>query len=215
MGKAVQAAIMSNPAERARRAEVMAKVNQSDVMRQKSSDTAKITSARPDIIKNRTKQLQDWRDDNPEDFFNKCTLKMLKTYQSKPERKLFEFISELEGFKFKRNQFVHSKLFISKSQKKQIDIADKKQRIYIEYDGQLHFIPYHGEDNLKDVKIKDKLLEEHISLHHWTLIRISYDQYIDKNKIEKSYFKTECLTKLVEILNNKMPGIYKIGKAYE
>jgi very-short-patch-repair endonuclease len=212
MSKAVSAAIMANPEDRTRRAGVMTKVNQSDVMRQKSSDTAKITSARPDIIESRTKQLQVWRDGYPDDFYNKCTKPMLNSWQSKPEKKLFEFVLELKGFKFKRNKFIKAKIFTSKTQ---IDMMDVKKRIYIEFDGPTHFKPIFGEDVLKVVIIKDRQLEDLIIKKNWTLIRISDDQYVDKNKIEKSYFKPECIAQLLEILNNKIPGIYKIGKAYE
>ena len=49
----------------------------------------------------------------------------------------------------------------------------------------------------------------------YVLIRISQDQYIDRNKIEKSFFKPECLDRLCEILDKGEPGVHKIGKLYD
>jgi len=216
----VRNSILSNPDEIKRRSELMGKINQTDLMRQKASETAKKTSARPEIIAQRTKQLADWREANPKEFSEKCSEKLCTTYNSKPETMLFDFVSKLSEFSFTRNQFVKSEKFTTKNKKKQVDMGDKNKRIYIEFDGAIHFKPIHGEDALKKVQEKDKLLEEHINKHNWTLIRISEDQFvyrtrqIDRVKYNASFFKEECLTKLVEILNSKIPGVYKIGEKY-
>jgi len=211
-------AIRNNPEEIQRRSKHMTELNdkqQSDPKFQKIvSDTARKTSVRPEILEARSKKLAQWRKDNPDDFYEKCIKKMIATFQSKPEKKLFEFVNSIDGFSFKRNQFIHSEIISTKSKKKQIDMGDKKNRFYIEFDGILHFEPKRGYDLLKIIQKKDGEIEQHISNHNWTLIRVSYDQYIDKNKIEKSYFKQECLDRIIEILNNKTPGIYKIGEAY-
>lgn len=185
------------------------------------SETAKKTSARPEIQAQRAEKLKNWRDNNPEDFFNKCIKKMIGSFQSKPEKKLFEFVSILNGFNFKKNQFINSSFISNKSHNKQMDMGDKIKRIYIEFDGILHFESRRGIELLKMTQQKDMEIECHITNHNWTLIRISYDQFkystkmINKIKQDSSYFRQECLDKLVEILNDEKPGIYKIGKAYE
>ena len=184
------------------------------------SETAKKTSVRPEIQEQRSVNLKKWRDENPEDFHNKCIKKMIGSFQSKPEKKLFEFVSILDGFSFKKNQFINSLLISNKSHNKQIDMGDKEKRIYIEFDGILHFEPRRGIDVLENIQQKDSEIDQHMINHNWTLIRISYDQFkystkmINKIKQDNSYFKQECLDKLVEILNNNKPGIYKIGNKY-
>lgn len=218
VSKGVSAAIMNNDDERVRRSVMMTDRNhiqQSDPVFQKIvSDTAKDTSSRPEILEARSEQLRKWREEYPEDFYEKCVKKMITTFRSKPERKLFEFVKELDGFNFKVNQFINSVFVTNKSHNKQMDMGDKTNRIYIEFDGILHFLPKRGDDLLKQIRQKDGEIERHMIIHEWTLIRVSYDQYIDKNKIEKSYFLPECLGQIKQILSNNVPGIYKIGKAY-
>lgn len=220
MSISVSNAILTNPKEIKRRSELMSEINQTDLMKQKASETAIKTSARPEIIEQRTLQLKEWRKENPEDFYEKCVKPMINSFQSKPELKLFEFISLLDGFSFKRNQFVNSLLINNKSHNKQIDIGDKNKRIYIEFDGVLHFFPKFGEDHLINIKEKDSQLNQHIINHNWTLIRISYDQFVNKTnvvnkvKIDTSFFKKECLDEIIELLNANKHGVYKIGEAY-
>ena len=225
VSRGVKAAIMSDPLERKRRSELMTKLNdkqQSDPNFQKIvSETAKKTSARKDIQEERAQRLKNWREKFPEKFYNQCVKKMVTAYQSKPETYLYNYVSSLEGFSFKRNQFVHSELLSNKSSKKQLDMGDKKRRIYIEFDGVLHFLPKFGLDVLKIRQQKDRQIDAHILNHNWTLIRVSYDQFvystkkINKIKQDASYFKPECLQKIAEILKEKKPGVYKIGSAYE
>lgn len=220
----VRGAILSNPDERQRRSEAMIKLNdkqQIDSNFQKIvSNTAKLTSARPDIIIARSEKLRKWREENPEDFHTKCISKMIGSFQSKPEKMLFEFVSSLENFIFKRNQFIKSENFSNMSKRRQIDMIDKDNRIYLEFDGIFHFKPKIGDDVLLYNKIKDMEVQNHIINNNWTLIRISYDQFkystkmVNKIKQDNSYFKQEALDKLVEILNSKVPGVYKIGEAY-
>lgn len=219
MSKSVREAILNNQEERKRRAEVMSKVNKSDVMRKKSSETAKKTSSRPEILKARSEVLARWRNNFP-DKFQECVKHMLESWQSRPEKKLFQFVSTMPGFNFKKNQRVKSETFLSLTKEKQIDMADKEKRIYIEFDGIFHFKDvFNGK--LAEVQNKDNLLDQHIIKHGWTLIRVSYDQFlyrtkkIDNKKIDASYFKQECLDKIIEILNSGIPGVYKIGEAYE
>jgi hypothetical protein len=222
--KKVSEGILNSPESRKIHSEMMIKLNnvqQNDPMFKKLvSETAIRTSARPDIQEQRSKNLKKWRDENPEEFYDKCIQKMITSFQSKPEKKLFEFVSSLDGFSFRRNRFIHSQFITNKSHKKQMDMGDKEKRIYIEFDGVLHFQPKHGDEVLTRTKQRDIEIERHISNHNWTLIRISYDQFkyttktINKVKEDASYFKQECLTELVKILDNNIPGIYKIGEVY-
>ena len=220
LSKAVSKSIMNNPLERTKRSKRMTKLaekqkNDPAILKLRS-DVAKKTSSRPEILIARTEQLRRWRQNNPDDFYNKCTKKMLGSYRSKPEGKLFEFISKLPGFSFNRNQFVMSrKYFYTKSGKKQIDMADKKKRIYIEFDGPLHFIPRLGEEKLRQINLKDEALDQYMFKHKWILIRVSFDQFVYRNTLEKCYFKQDCLDQLIEILHACKPGIYKIGESYD
>ena len=136
---------------------------------------------------------------------------MISSWQSRPEKLLFEIVSNVSGYCFKRNQTVKSNNFANKSKRKQIDIADKQRRVYIEYDGQLHFKQTKF-NQLDSVKLKDKLLDEHITQHNWTLIRVSCDQFSYR---KSDYgFKRGCLDRIFQILDNPTPGVHYIGKAY-
>lgn len=222
--KKVSDGIINNPELKNLHSNMMTELNkrqQSDPEFQKLvSETAKITSARPEIQEQRAAKLKKWRDENPEDFHNQCITKMIGSFQSKPEKKLFEFVSMLDGFYFKKNQFINSLLICNKSHNKQMDMGDKEKRIYIEFDGILHFEPRRGTEILEKIQQKDKEIEQHITNHNWTLIRVSYDQFkystkmVNKVKQDNSYFKQECLDKIVEILNSNQSGIYKIGEVY-
>lgn len=218
MSESVSKAIMSNEKERKRRSELMTALNakqQSDPEFQKIvSETAKKTSARPEIQAQRAAKLKQWRDADPKRFFDLCVSKMITAWQSKPEKKLFEFVKSLERFNFERNQFVKSISFTSITNKRQIDMCDKEKRIYIEFDGPMHFKDCFGGDSFANTKIRDAEVEKWMLEKDFLMVRISLDQYVDRNKIEKSFFKPECLDKLVEILNENKPGVYKIGEKY-
>ena len=88
------------------------------------------------------------------------------------------------------------------------------------YDGKIHFLPLFNEIILQKNQIKDNEVDAHIKNHNWTLIRVSYDQFVYSTKIinkvkhDASYFKQECLDEIVRILNSNVPGIYKIGSTY-
>src|SRR5690606_34369140 len=101
-----------------------------------------------------------------------------------------------KDFNFKRHQIIKSEKFISASKRKDIDIADKDNRIYIEYDGGLHFKET-SIHSLCETQQKDILLDNHIIKHKWTLIRISHDQF-SYNKCNYGFSK-ECLELLFNI----------------
>lgn len=207
----VKLSIETNPDERIRRAKNRINTNKSSFMRNLASKTAKETSSRPEILQKRTDILQQWRDNNPEIFYEKCISKMLSGWQSKPEKILYEICKSFSGFSFKRNQTVKSNSFINKSKRKQVDIVDKEKRIYIEYDGPLHFKETSLKISLAEIQLKDKLLNEHILENNWTLIRISYDQFSYK---AQGHFIDSCLDSLKKILSSSVPGLYFIGNMY-
>lgn len=216
-GEAASKSILNNPKEIKRRSETMKKVIDKLVLDpkyiKKLSDRAKITSARPEIQKKRSEVLKKWREEHPEEF-EKAYRKMITTYQTKPEKVLFEFIKKIKGYEFKKNQFINSINISNKSGNKQVDIADKKKRIYVEYDGPLHFLPKFGQEKLDLVQKKDNELDNHILNHNWILIRISYDQFISKQNIKNCKFKFSALKQLVKIIKQNNPGVYRIGKLY-
>lgn len=218
--------------ERARRSELMKNLHKTTFYKEeykiKLSDQAKKTSARKDIQEKRAKVLSDWRKNNPEDFKQKCTVPMLASNKnsnkihgsSKSEDILLTLLSKYENFSFEKNCFLEGKEFDDlKSKEKQVDIGDKVNNIYVEFDGAHHFKEIYGSkkksklEKLNDTKKRDKLLEDYINRTGHTLIRISYDQFLWRR--HNSRFTESCISKLDEIFKDIKPGIYKIGKMYE
>lgn len=213
MGVAVSRSIMSNPDERARRAANMISINKTDEARQKSSITAKTTSARPEIIEKRTMVLRKWRNENWETFYEKCIKKLnFSEYRmSNPEICLRNVLSQVDGYNFTWSQLVKSDTFDNKSKRKQVDFGDKKLRVYVEFDGIHHFKCFKIREDFEKGRRNDIALDEHVEKHGWTLIRISYDQYDPKCELS---FKKTCLQRLHHILQNPTPGVHRIGDAY-
>lgn len=213
MGKAVSDAVMANSEERARRANQMAINNRTPEARELSSTTAKKTSARPEIQKARAEKLTLWREIHFDEFYEKCIKAMHSTWHSKPELALASILCSMEGYSFKHNQCVKSELIHNRSKRKQIDVADKSARIYVEFDGIIHFEPkIKGTHTFEKIRASDASLNKCIIHHKWMLIRVSYDQFSYKNG---GFFKKECLEKLFDRIKNPQPGVYKIGDAYQ
>lgn len=215
MGEAVSAAILSDPSERNRRSLQLGKNNRTQNAREKSSVTAKKTSTRPEIIAQRSKNLARWRAEHFDDFYEKCIKKMHNCWKSKPELLLLSILQRVEGYEFKRNQVVKSETFTNKSKRKQCDIADKRARVYVEFDGIHHFenkFKERNEQQFSSGQRMDALFDEHVERHGWTLVRISYDHFSYK---DGGMFTSESLQKLFEILKTPTPGVHKIGSAYE
>lgn len=211
MGAAVSQSIMSNPDERLRRAELMGQLNKRDDARKRSSDTAKITSARIDIQEKRSKQLKNWRDENPEEFYNNCLSKMISNEfrMTHPEKTLQEILKIRIDYNFKWSQIIISKTFTpNKTLRKQIDFGDQNKKVYIEFDGIRHFKCLQSKEQFEKTQKMDLLLDEYIVLNKYTLIRISYDQY------KNFKFNSICLDKLNEILNIPILGVHYIGDMY-
>jgi len=210
-GEAKSRGILASASARMSRHSNMIALNRSDEGRKRSSEAAKRTSARSDILKKRSERLKQWRDNNREEFYEKCTKKMHAVWHSKPEIVLFDTVKDIEGFNFRHNQVVKSSDFTNKSHRKQIDIADKTRRVYIEFDGMIHFSPIKGQHIFDTVQLSDEMLDRHIEKNGWTLVRISYDQFSYRNG---GHFIDSCLQSLLQILKDPKPGIFRIGSAY-
>lgn len=217
VGLNISKGIMSNDFERKRRSNAMKKIVSRNIKDpsyiKKLSDSAKKTSSRKDIQENRAKILKIWRDNNREKF-NKILKNMISKYRSKGERRLMEFLKTLDGFNFKRNRFLKSPTIPTKTNKKQIDIGDETKKVYFEYDGPFHFKKIREDLDLEKIKVKDEALNRVIENRGYTLIRVSYDQFIDRNNYNKCYFTDECLDKIKNILASGVSGVYKIGEMY-
>lgn len=217
MGTAVSNTIMSDPAERKRRSElcksILTPIAQSDIGRERSRATAIKTSAKPEVQATRAANLTRWRANHFDDFYEKCLSKMHACWHSKPERLLFELLHGLDGFTFKHNQVVKSVDFENVSKRKQCDIADKEKRLYIEFDGILHFEPRRGQECFAQVQRGDVLFDAHIIKHGWTLIRIGYDQF-KYRKHDGGYFMKPCLEALFQLITEHVPGVHCLGEAY-
>lgn len=185
---------MANPDERARRSK-LAKTTitawaTSDEGRRTASETAKKTSARPEIIEQRTKRLVD-------------------SYKpSKGERVLQTFLTP---FGFRRNVLITSQEFSAATHKRQIDFMNRERKIAIEFDGQQHFIPAWKRMPLDKIHTNDVELGRWCTNNGCVLIRIGYAHYVRKCET----MSDECIKFLTELLTNDVsPGVYLLGKEY-
>lgn len=214
-GKKISDSIMSNPEERKRRASMLKEMwdepDKAAIFRENQSETAKKTSARADVQDARAERLKNWRDNNPEDFYNKCTSKAFSCAKrkTKPEKFFHKHADKsLKEFSFKYSQSLFSETFENKSKRRQIDFISSNRMFWIEIDGPLHF--------KKDFKGYNEILKKDIAVdliaksRKKILIRISFDQWDVKTGI----INTVCLNKVKEILDNGVPGVYYLGKKY-
>jgi hypothetical protein len=209
MGSAVSNAIMSNETERSRRAKLIGELNKSERFKKKASETAKKTSARPEIQEARAKVLAQWRTDNPEKF-QQFIVSSLMIQVSKPERILYELCKDILGENTGRQQQIQHKDIPHASKKARIDISHKEKKIFIEFDGPFHFKPIHGEELLQLRQARDRAVEKYAVENKYLLIRISYDAF----KSER--FEDWAIQRLKEELHDERRGrIVRIGKYYE
>lgn len=214
-GPAKSAGILASQKAIAARKRNMSELNKRPERRARSSEVAKETSKRPEIIERRTQNLREWRSQHFEDFYEKCVMPMIGAleklngdiHQTTPEKVLQNLLSGIEGYDFKYSQCVKSNHFSSLSKRKQVDFGDKSRRVYVEFDGVRHFRDFNG--SLKKIREQDDALDSHIIEHGWTLLRISYDQFTGKK------FSETCIKSLFELLSNPKPGVFRIGKEYE
>lgn len=214
LGSKISEGIMkSEPAREARR-QNLSSLNKSKDFRDRSSSTAKKTSSRKDVQKERSRRLAEWRENNPEEFYEKCTAVMHKSWQSKPEIALFKTVNELFPDVFKRNQILKrtGKFLSTKTNIRQIDIMSLENKIVIEFDGIHHFKDvFKKKGNLQKVSSKDKELNKVLVEEGWSIIRVSHDEYDYK---DNGAFKQETLNKIFEIVSNKSRGLFLFGKSY-
>lgn len=190
MGDAVRASVMSNFEERTRRSRQMAINNKTPEARTKSSVTAKITSARPDIIEARTKRLQN-------------------SYKpSKPERFLEDLLVPVG---FKRNYLISDTFFSKPSHRRQVDFIDHNRKIMIEFDGAQHFHESWKRMPLTLIQQNDRELDEWAINHGYVLIRVGYSQY----KSRDNMLLRNCIHQLFELFESADHGkVYYLGEEY-
>lgn len=195
MSKSVSEAIMTDPEERKRRAELLGELNKREDFRKRSSDTAKVTSARPEIIEARVKRLVN------------------NFKPTKPEQAIERFIEEnFPKLGFKRNQQLFNKRFflVNASHIRQIDFMSKENQIMIEFDGGFHFKQCNFND-LDQSIAKDKELNLSAPRLGFVLIRIGASCY----SYSKEDFSDECKEKLKIAVVQQQPQVVLIGSEYD
>jgi hypothetical protein len=195
---AVSKSIISNPVERLRRAKLLGTLNKTDRFKEKASETAKKTSARPEILAERTARLLHQKINNSNSH-----------WKSKPESELYIYCKSL-NFNFKNSQTIKRECWNNKSKRHQIDILSADSKIIIEYDGIGHFKNIYGAGSLEKAKITDSEVNSLIN-EEYLIIRIGYDQF--KYRCEKG-FTSESLGAINHILNAYKNGLFLIGDVY-
>lgn len=213
LGEKISEGIMNSDSAREARRQNLSSLNRTDEFRERSSRVAKKTSSRKDILQKRSNQLKEWRKNNPDEFYEKCTSVMINSWKSKPELALFEIVKSNYPA-FKKNQQLRrvNKFKTTKSGKRQIDIMSLDNKIIIEFDGVHHFKNIHGKDVLEKNKSKDKELNSVMVTEGWTVIRVSYDQYSYKSG---EGFKSGVISRICELIESKERGLFLLGEAYK
>lgn len=216
VGQAVTDAIMADLDERKRRSEV-AKCSigawaRSDEGRRRSSDVAKVTSVRPDVVAARSAQLAAWREREPERFYDECVAKMIRVRSSHAEKNaavwLIETFPEL-GFKW--NQQLRGDCFMTNvTRRRQIDVMSKSAHIIVEIDGLCHFKAMFVGRDLVTVRSKDDELNAGAVALGFTVIRVSYDQFDKRNHLTDS-----AKARITAAIAVGGPVLHLIGDAYE
>lgn len=171
-----------------RRSEHMRRWNKSKEGRQVASETAKRTSKRKEILAARTENLKRWRENNREEFEEKCLKPLINSFRSNAEKYLNVYLKErFDNFKWSAQ--IKSDLFVAnKTRRKQIDFLNKQDRIIVEFDGPHHFWTEEQAEkkglSLRRLQIRknDSALEEYCLKNGFLLIRLSWSCYNQKNK---------------------------------
>ena len=230
LSKSVSESILNNPEERKRRSELLGALNKTELFREKASKTAIRTSKDPEIVKQRTENLRKWRRQNPEIFREKCTTPMLKKLSEGPKKtKAEHYLGDWLKQHIKEKEFryggqLRSKEYetLNKSGRKQIDFVSLDRTVFIELDGPFHFEEFDGRqdvklfekrkvvENIQKTIKKDKITEELIRKKEKCLIRISYENWNQKGRIDD-----EVLEQIKTIIEERKKGIFYFGKAYK
>lgn len=204
----VRTAIMNSPEERQRRSKLLGSLNKTAAFRKKSSDTAKITSARKDIQERRSLQLKNWRDNNKQKFVLAASKLFSIKKKTKPEVAIDKWLIENYDGVFKYSQFFYSKTFNTISSKKQVDFLSCDRSIIIEVDGPLHF--KESFDQLQKTREKDIALSRYSIVNKKCLIRISFDCWSQST----GNFSQSTLDKVKQIIDNPTIGVHFVGKSW-
>jgi len=191
---------------RERRSKILTALNKTKVFREKASETAKKTSARPEIQKQRAAVLKKWREENPE----KIKEILAKGRQSPKNSKAEIWI--MENHLQKRNfQNKHSIMCGKKS--KEVDFV--RENIWIEIDGCWHFGPEftkHTRYTGENVHKRDlTLIQEAQRRKIVTLIRVGVDCMMGHGKTK---IKPEWEKLFLQIVDDPIPNIYLFGESY-
>lgn len=214
MGRAVSNAILSNPEKCARRSELskttITQWAQSEEGRLSSSETAKETSSKPEILEARAQNLRAWRAREPEAFQE--IIRKLTSFQSKPEKWTREFLqANFPEYDFRGNQMLisHEHFSEMKTNRRQIDILSRDKKIIVEVDGPFHFKEINGWVALDEAKRKDDALNMGAIAMGYAVIRIAMDQWHASGEL-----KEDCQLWLLDKVRNAAPGLYRRGKWY-
>lgn len=195
IAKSVSKAILSNPKEIQRRSDLMKELNKGILndprFRKIASETAKRTSARPEIIEARQKSIVD--------HFHSAGEECLRIHIQ----------SKYDGFS---KGFIPSELFIDNAtRRKSVDLINRERKIIIEYDGDHHFRVIRNDPAVfEKVKRLDAALSEYAKQNDYMLIRISCDCFYSAKKI----IKPEHLETVDSFIDNFQVGTFYIGKRY-
>jgi len=186
----------------------MAAINRTPEARAKSSETAKKTSARPDIQKQRAERLARWRQENPEKFIAIMEKGCRAVKRSKAEEWLEKNV--LLELGFRRNVRVRCG-----QNRKQCDFVRKD--FWVEVDGCWHFGVKFSRNtssryDVNKVHVRDVMLNKEAERRGLTLVRLGLDCWRGNGH---RILRDEWLELLLRMISSPSPGVYLFGKCYE
>ena len=206
----ITAGVMASPTAREARRQNLTRLNQTAEFRAKSSETAIRTSAREDVQRARSHNLDRWRKNYPDVFMTRCFQRMLTVKSTRPEKILYQEVCRMFPAVFKHNQLIarRGKFVSTKTNVRQVDIYSRDQKIIIEFDGPFHFKPIQGEAILAHVRVKDNELNTVMTSEGALVIRVSYDMF------KRGKFSEDTLAQIESLVSNNARGLYHIGSLY-
>lgn len=138
---------------------------------------------------------------------------MVQSYQSHPERCLYELVNNFYPERFKRGQQIRriGKFVSVKSGTRQIDILDSSNKIVIEFDGPRHFFNLSKIDQLTHIREKDAELNRVLVEEGFTVIRVSFDKF---SYTHGGKFDNVCVQSLKDAIEQHEPKLTLIGDLY-
>jgi len=194
----------SSESVRAVRAMNMVSRNKTQAAKEKSSKVARITSARPEIQRQRAARLAKWREDNPEALAESIKKAQRAAKPSKAEGWLEKNVLAKRGFK--RNVRVRCG-----PHRKECDFV--KEGFWVEVDGCWHF----GKDfsqrrhSSEQVHERDVMLNREAERRCLVLVRLGLNCWRGHGHY---ILKDEWLELLNELLDDPVPGVYLFGECY-